>query len=268
MSNLSSKMQTAIDKVADQMDSADEKVGAKIDEARGEPEQVSKHVDEKETTSSVHFGKECERAITIVSEFIGNLDDAIPKHVITNAKGLAILHVYRAGLSISARYGSGLVIARLPGGKWSAPSAIKIAGVGIGFVIGADITDFVLVLNTEDAVKAFSMGGDIRVGGDLSVAAGPIGRSAEASASITNVSPIFSYSKSKGLFAGASLDGSVVMEAKETNEKQYGRVIDAQEILSGKIGCPTVAQALYSTLDARIKMEYEAAEANASAPSA
>ncbi|KAI9346165.1 hypothetical protein BDR26DRAFT_122434 [Obelidium mucronatum] len=250
-SKLSAKANSAASKLATQVDGAAKSFGSRIDEA------VAK---QKETTPTGQvfnqdFSGECQRAATIITDFIGpqavadaangGLDHSIPGHVITNAKGLAILQVVRAGISISGRYGSGVVIARLPDGSWSAPSVVKTAGLGVGFQIGADITDFVMILNTAESVKAFSQGGDIKVGGSLSVAAGPIGRSAEASTSITNVSPIFSYSKSKGLFAGASLDGSAVMEGKEINEKYYGRLISAQEILSGTVERPAVAEGLY-----------------------
>jgi lipid-binding SYLF domain-containing protein len=81
----------------------------------------------------------------------------------------------KAGFVFSGKAGSGLVIARLPDGSWSAPSCIATGGLGWGLQIGADITDFVVVLNTEDAVRAFSMGGNVTIGGNISAAAGPIG---------------------------------------------------------------------------------------------
>ncbi|KAJ1924375.1 DUF500 super, partial [Linderina pennispora] len=85
------------------------------------------------------------------------------------------------------------------------------------------MTDFVMILNTPSAVKAFTHGGNVTLGGNLSVSAGPIGRSAEASGAIRNIAPVFSYSKSKGLFAGVSLEGSVILERKDANAKLYGR---------------------------------------------
>lgn len=98
----------------------------------------------------------------------------------------------------SGKAGSGLVIARLPDGSWSAPSCIGTAGIGWGLQIGADITDFVVVLNSEDAVRAFSMGGNVTVGGNISAAAGPIGTGGSVQASLASPAPMFSYSKSKG----------------------------------------------------------------------
>lgn len=112
--------------------------------------------------------------------------------------GLAIFSVLKAGFMFSGKAGSGIVIARLPDGSWSAPSCIATGGVGWGLQIGADITDFVIVLNSEDAVRAFSMGGNVTIGGNISAAAGPIGTGGSVQASLAHPAPMFSYSKSKG----------------------------------------------------------------------
>jgi lipid-binding SYLF domain-containing protein len=87
----------------------------------------------------------------------------IPPDVISKAKGLAILSVVKAGFIWSGRIGSGIVVARLPDGSWSPPSCIATGGVGFGGQIGAEVTDFVIILNTVDAVKAFSLGGNVTV---------------------------------------------------------------------------------------------------------
>lgn len=112
--------------------------------------------------------------------------------------GLAIFQVLKAGFVFSGKAGSGLVIARLPDGSWSAPSCIATGGLGWGLQIGADITDFVVVLNSEDAVRAFSMGGNVTIGGNISASAGPIGTGGSVQASLVSPAPMFSYSKSKG----------------------------------------------------------------------
>jgi len=114
--------------------------------------------------------------------------------------GLAIFQVLKAGFVFSGKAGSGIVIARLPDGSWSAPSCIATGGLGWGLQIGADITDFVIVLNSEEAVKAFSMGGNVTIGGNISAAAGPIGTGGSVQASLAHPAPMFSYSKSKGTF--------------------------------------------------------------------
>jgi len=116
--------------------------------------------------------------------------------------GLAIFQVVKAGFVFSGKAGSGLVISRLADGSWSAPSCIATGGVGWGLQIGADITDFVIVLNSEDAVRAFSLGGNVTIGGNISATAGPIGTGGSVQASLAHPAPMFSYSKSKGALFG------------------------------------------------------------------
>ncbi|KAI8322506.1 DUF500-domain-containing protein [Martensiomyces pterosporus] len=198
--------------------------------------------------------KECIKAAKILNSFIdtgkaGGVDKFIPPNILANAKGIAFMTVIKAGFIWSGRVGSGLVVARLPDGGWSAPSAIGTAGAGVGGQIGAEMTDFVMVLNTPSAVKAFSHGGNVTLGGNLSVSAGPLGRSAEASGAIRNIAPVFSYSKSKGLFAGISLEGSVILERKDANSKLYGRPVRAGELLSGGVPPPPQADVLYRALN-------------------
>jgi SH3 domain-containing YSC84-like protein 1 len=169
-------------------------------------------------------------------------------------QGLAILTVIKAGFLGSARFGSGLVVARLPDGSWSAPSAIITAGGGFGGQIGFELTDFVFILNDASAVKTFAQAGSITLGGNVSIAAGPVGRNAEAAgaASLKSVAGIFSYSKTKGLFAGVSLEGSAIVERKDANAKIYGRPIAARELLSGAERPPPQAAPLLNILNSRI----------------
>ena len=120
-----------------------------------------------------------DRAVTTIMAFRNIPEKSIPPEVLRNAKGVAIMTVIKAGFIVSGRAGSGVVVARL-GKGWSGPSAIGTGGAGFGFQIGAEQTEFVIVLNTREAVKAFSQGGNVQLGGDISVAAGPVGRTVEA----------------------------------------------------------------------------------------
>ncbi|KAJ9052755.1 hypothetical protein DSO57_1031117 [Entomophthora muscae] len=198
---------------------------------------------------------ECTKAAKILNKFIdpkeAGIDSVVPHDILTKAKGFAILTIIKAGFVWSGRAGSGLVVARLSDGSWSAPSGIGSAGVGFGGQIGAQITDFLIILNTADAVKAFSEGGNVTLGGNLSVAAGPLGRSAEAGGAVAHFAAIYSYSKSKGLFAGVSIEGSVILERKDANAKFYGRQVRAKELLSGKVPPPGQAAVLYQALNDR-----------------
>ncbi|KAJ1921136.1 hypothetical protein IWQ60_006827 [Tieghemiomyces parasiticus] len=200
---------------------------------------------------------ESRKAARILQAFIdpnaaSGIDQVIPPSILANCKGLAILTVIKAGFVWSGRAGSGLVVARLADGTWSAPSCIGTASVGFGGQIGAEMTDFVIVLNSTAAVKAFSLGGNVTLGGNLSVAAGPLGRNAEGNVALGHVAPIYSYSKTRGLFAGISIEGTVILERKDANAKFYGRKVSAKELLSGTIPPPREADALYRALNLRV----------------
>ncbi|CAO3589358.1 unnamed protein product [Absidia cylindrospora] len=214
-----------------------------------------------EATSNINsplpsLSKECKKAAKILNSFVDpgqGLDKMIPPNILENAHGLAIYSVFKAGFLFSGRAGSGLVIARLPDNSWSAPSSIFTGGIGAGGQIGAELTDFILVLNSKDAVKTFSQFGNVTLGGNVSIAAGPMGRNAEASgsASYKNVAAIYAYSKTRGLFAGVSLEGSVIVTRGDANEKLYGRRVTAKELLTGSVSPPTEADALYRALNAK-----------------
>lgn len=181
-------------------------------------------------------------------------NDVIPPEVLRNAKGLAIITVLKAGFLFSGRAGSGVVVARLPDGTWSPPSAIVTAGAGVGGQIGAELTDFVFILNTKSAVESFSQMGSVTLGTNLSIAAGPLGRNAEAAgtASLKSVSAVFAYSKTKGLFAGVSLEGSAIVERREANRKFYGNNCKARNILSGQVDTPPACEPLMRVLESRV----------------
>lgn len=136
----------------------------------------------------------------------------------------------------------------------SAPSAIGTVGGGFGGQIGFELTDFVFILNDTNAVKTFAQAGSITLGGNVSIAAGPVGRNAEAAgaASLKAVSGIFAYSKTKGLFAGVSLEGSVIIERRDANEKMYGRKVTARALLGGDIEPPPQAEPLLRVLNTRV----------------
>lgn len=100
-----------------------------------------------------------------------------------------------------------------------------------------DITEVVIILNTDQAVKAFSRGGNVTLGGGISVSAGPIGTGGQIAASLANPAPMYSYSRSKGLFAGLALDGTILVERKDANRDFYGSSVSATDILTRVIAC-------------------------------
>ena len=181
----------------------------------------------------------------IIREFRRIPEQGIPETVLNHARGLAIIKVLKVGFGVSGKGGEGVVVAKTRHG-WSGPSFIGTGGAGVGFQIGAEVTDFVFVLNNEDAVRAFSHGGNVTVGADVSAAAGPVGRHAEAD--VAPVAAIYTYSRSKGLFAGVSLQGAVIVTQSDANRRYYGREVTPETILSRKVSPPSGASHLVAAL--------------------
>ena len=188
---------------------------------------------------------EVDQATAVVERFRSIPESAIPEAVLRDAKGLAILTVFKAGFIFSGQGGWGVVVARTEKG-WSGPSAIGTGGAGFGLQVGAQVTEFVVVLNTPEAVAAFSRGANVSLGADLSVAAGPVGRS--VGADVMPVAAVYTYSRSQGLFAGVSLEGTVVGARDDANAKYYGRTVTPAEILSGAVKPPAGAKKLRDAL--------------------
>lgn len=186
-----------------------------------------------------------DHAASVIRDFRHMPERAIPRSVLRNARGLAIMRVVKAGFVFSGKAGKGVVVART-GRGWSGPSFIGTGGAGWGPQIGAEVTDFVFVLNNRDAVRAFSRGGNVTLGADASVAAGPVGR--DAHVAVTPVAAVYAYSRTKGLFAGASLEGAVIVTRDNLNANYYGHRVTPREILTGAVRSPRGAAVLRGAL--------------------
>ncbi|KAI9926571.1 hypothetical protein MW887_004339 [Aspergillus wentii] len=201
------------------------------------------------------LSSECKKAGEILESFVNpqffSLDVGIPRKVLAHAKGLAIFTSLRIGFLGSARFGSGLIVARLSDGSWSAPSAMATGGLGFGGQIGIELTDFVFVLNDEQSVRTFTQAGSVTLGGNVSLAAGPFGRTAEVGGALgkKGVAGMFAYSKTRGLFGGATIEGGMIGERPEANQKMYKRRVKVKELLSGAIPPPPEAEPLMSVLN-------------------
>jgi SH3 domain-containing YSC84-like protein 1 len=189
--------------------------------------------------------EDVDQAVSIIERFQEIPEKAIPTAVMRDAKGLAILTVTKGGFIFSGRGGTGIVVARTEKG-WSGPSAIGTGGIGFGFQAGVQVSELVIVLNTPAAVDAFSKEGNVTLGANMSVAAGPVGRDAEGSLALG--AAMYTYSRSQGLFAGVSLEGTVIGSRDETNAEYYGKSVAANDILSGKIPPPAGAKKLVQVL--------------------
>ena len=184
-------------------------------------------------------------AAEMVRQFRAMPERGIPENVLRDARGLAIIRVLKIGFGFSGKGGQGVVVART-GHGWSGPSFIGIGGAGWGAQIGAQVTDFILVLNTRAAVRAFAQSDNVHLGADLSAAAGPVGRDLQAG--VTPNAAVYTYSRSRGLFAGASLEGAIIFTQKDSNWKYYGRPVSAGAILNGSVAPPRRAGVLRSAL--------------------
>ncbi|KJR83367.1 uncharacterized protein SPSK_04569 [Sporothrix schenckii 1099-18] len=154
----------------------------------------------------------------------------IPADVIANAKGLAIFTGFRAAMYLAGSGGSGIVLARLSDGTWSPPSAFSVRSGGVGLAYGVDVYDCVCVLNTQAAVDAYTKP-EMSFGGVVALAAGPIGGTAD----MKDIKPVWTYTKSRGLYGGLTLDGTVIKERPDVNADFYGAKLTSAQILNGEI---------------------------------
>jgi lipid-binding SYLF domain-containing protein len=147
----------------------------------------------------------------------------IPRALLEDAQGIAIIPgVLKAGLVIGGRHGHGVVLARNPDGTWGNPVFVQMTGGSVGWQIGVQSTDVVLVFKTRNGLNRILNGkSKVTLGGDIAIAAGPVGRQAEAGTDGRLKAEIFSYSRSRGLFAGLSLEGAGIWADHEANERFY-----------------------------------------------
>eukprot|EP00536_Pseudo-nitzschia_multiseries_P009970 jgi/Psemu1/202053/e_gw1.290.72.1 len=197
-------------------------------------------------------------------------DQSIPLDLLQCARGLIFLTVIKAGFVVSGRIGTGLLIARGNdsgsgngndnGRGWSAPCAIGTIGMGWGMLAGGDITHYLVVLTTQDAVETM-LSGTVQLGTEFGVAIGPVGRMMEVTASASNtewtVHPAYSYAHSKGFFVGMSIEGAVLSTRNDVNAKFYGRsnLNGADLVLDGNMPPPKAAEPLYRALDRALATE-------------
>ncbi len=181
-----------------------------------------------EEDSKAEQASEVLRALSAIPE------EGIPQSLLDGSDGIAVIPgVIKAGFVIGGRHGKG-VLAVKENGTWSNPTYISLSGGSFGFQAGVQSTDVVLVFKTRRSVDGI-VKGKFTLGGDASVAAGPIGRSAQAATDAELKAEIYSYSRSRGLFAGVALDGSVIQIDHDANEAAYGGGITPRAILAGRV---------------------------------
>jgi len=188
-----------------------------------------------------------------VMKEILNIPDDIPQDLLDKAECVVVLpSVKKGAFGIGGSYGRGVMICRAGEhykGKWGAPALYALEGVSIGFQLGGQATDFVLLVMNPKGAESL-LYSKVKLGADASAAAGPKGRTAEGATDIVMQAEILSYSRNKGLFAGVSLEGSTLRSDGSANEKLYGKKLTAKEIIrGGKVSTPACAHELVALLD-------------------
>ncbi len=162
-------------------------------------------------------------ATTVLEELRASRDQAIPDRLLERAYGIAVVpDVIKVGFGIGGRRGKGVLVVRDKDGKFSNPVFIALTGGSIGWQIGAQSTDIVLVFTTREGVEGIT-DGKVTLGADASVAAGPVGRQASAATDTSLNAEVYSYSRNRGIFAGVALDGSAITIDKSANAAFYGK---------------------------------------------
>ena len=202
----------------------------------------------------------CLRASALLDEIMSTADTALPQELLNKAHCVALIPgVKKIAFGFGAKYGKGVLSCRVEGtGEgstgWSGPSTVRVEGGSFGLQIGASSTDLILLLMNESGLKNL-LSSKFTLGADAGVAAGPVGRTAQAQTDAQMRAKILSYSRSRGVFAGVSLEGSTLRPDNDANEQIYGREISALQIVTGQTPTPEIVAALPANLGKYSRME-------------
>lgn len=186
--------------------------------------------------ASDNHDEKINEASLVLTEIMRIPESRIPPALLGRAYGVAVIpRVIKAGLVLGGRYGRGILVIRPGEGGWTNPSFIKLSGGGAGFQVGVQSTDIILVFKHRRSYDFF-LKGKFTMGADASVAAGPVGRHTEAATDLQLRAEIYSYSRSRGLFAGVSLEGTAIQIDTGANAEYYGKpYVTVDQIFSGKV---------------------------------
>jgi len=190
-------------------------------------------------------------SVEVLEQTLSIPEAGIPPVLLQNASGIAIIPgVIKAGFILGGRYGKGILVVREKNGSWSDPIFITVAGGSIGWQIGVESIDIILVFKSDRSIEGI-MKGKFTLGADASVAAGPVGRQASASTDILLKSEIYSYSRSRGLFAGLAVDGAGIQINYDANEAFYGKgyALPSDIIGNSSLKVPPVVERLRKLLN-------------------
>ena len=194
--------------------------------------------------------KRITESATVLSEIMGAKDKGIPEDLLEKAQCVGVVpNLKRVGFVFGAKYGKGVVVCRgSEQAGWSAPSTIRIEGGSVGLQIGLGETDLVFIVMNQRGMDKL-MKDKFTVGADASAMAGPVGRSAEARTDAMMHAEILAYSRSRGLFAGVSLEGATLRPDNDDNRAIYERSVTQSAILRGEVNAPASAEQLYAELN-------------------
>ncbi len=210
----------------------------------------------KDETRREHGHKEAERALSaanVIRELMNTPESNIPDDLMKRAKAVAVIpNIVKGAFGVGGTFGKGIVAKRNANGTWGAPAFIDLGGGSFGFQLGVSVTDLVLVFTREDGLEGLFKD-KVELGGEAGATAGPVGREAQIGTNLRFDSPIYSYSRSKGLFAGIALKGAVMTIDDSANHKVYGEGVTGRDILlEGKVKpAPQVMPFLAALREAR-----------------
>ena len=186
-------------------------------------------------------------AADVLDDIQGAPDKGIPQEVLGSAECVAVVpSMLKGGFIIGGKYGRGLASCRTPKG-WSAPAFFVVSGGSVGFQIGGQAVDLVMLIMNKDGMKHL-LSSEFELGADASVAAGPVGRHAEGNTDWKMRAEVLTYSRARGLFAGVSLNGAVVKQDKDSTREFYGRMVPFRTSLIGEVDPPAGANAFLTSL--------------------
>src|SRR5579863_1931877 len=186
-------------------------------------------------------------AADVLNEIQGAPDSGIPQEVLGSAECVAVVpSMLKGGFIVGAKYGRGLASCRTPKG-WSAPAFFTIAGGSVGFQIGGQAVDLVMLIMNDNGMKNL-LSSKFALGADASVAAGPVGRHAEGNTDWKMRAQVLTYSRARGVFAGVSLNGAVVKQDKDSTREFYNRMVSFNALLKGEVEPPPAANSFLTTL--------------------
>ena len=184
----------------------------------------------------------------VIDEIMATPDKSIPSGILRGASCVVVIPSYKKGaFVVGAQYGQGVATCRTPSGRWSAPVCVQLAGGSFGFQIGGQATDLVLIAMNQQGLQDM-LKNKVKLGADAAAAAGPVGRNAQAGTDWKLNAEFLSYSRSKGLFAGIDLDGTVLSQNEDGTRALYGADIPFGTILGGNQVTPDVARPFVRTV--------------------